>query len=106
MQPLPFLLMFLLLQLQPSASRLIRVPPSDWGIKVYVQISSPVLRAISASAGTFIYEGTLNWFWRDDSLRTYYGSEDFINSAYIFADTFAPSTLYGTYNNTNRVVRQ
>jgi hypothetical protein len=92
-------LLLLLLQLQPSASRLIR---PDWNISVSVHLTSPVLRAISASAASFVYEGTLSWYWRDDSLRTFYESGDLIDSVY----TAGSTTLYGTYNNTNRVVRE
>ena len=76
------------------SARLLR---NDWNISVGISISTPVLRGISATTSSFIYEGTLSWYWRDDSLRKNYEIGDLIDSAY------GPGpSLYATYNNTNR----
>ena len=55
------------------------------------------MRGISASAASFIYESTLNWYWRDDSLRANYEIGDLIDS------TYGPGpSIFSVYNNTNR----
>ena len=44
-----------------------------WGITVYVKVTTTNVRAVSASLSQYVYEGFIEYCWRDDSLRANWG---------------------------------
>lgn len=61
------LFLLLLLQVQ-RASALARATIASWHIPVYVRVKATRVLTIDAARSTFIFEGTLQYAWRDDSL--------------------------------------
>lgn len=66
----------------------------SWNLTVYSRVTSTNVRAVSAKDSSFVYEGTVDLTWRDDSLCNGPFSPEFLDPAQIKGTPFRSGDTY------------